>query len=242
MHKTKPGFVAVREADGKTIMEKEARWVFFDIDGTLLYARGAGQIAFRNAFREALGWDQGVDHINFYGATDLDVFRRIAAERGVQSTPAMEQSFFERLATELDLRLRENPPEVFPNVIPLLAVLSRDWHLGVVTGNVEATARLKLRHAGLLDFFDPRGFGCGCDHADRIEIARLALARAGNPRRAALVGDTPKDIAAARANGMLSIAVATGGFDAPALHAANADFVFNDLSATEQILEILEAL
>ncbi len=223
-------------------MEKEAEWIFFDIDGTLLYARGAGRKAFRQAFEEALGWDQGVEHINFYGATDLDVFRRICAERGEPSTPEMERAFFERLGARLGEHLEQTPPELFPNIGKIVPELSNHWKLGIVTGNIEATARLKLKHAGLLGYFDPGGFGCGCDHPDRVEIARLALQRAGNPQRAVLIGDTPRDVEAANRNGMVSIAVATGIFDAQALEKAGADYVFEDLTDTERLLSILEAL
>jgi len=265
-------------------MAKERGWIFFDIDGTLLYARGVGREAFRQAFDEALGWEQGVEHINFYGATDLDVFRNICAERGETSTPEMEQAFFTHLAPALDERLAQNTPEVFPNIGNLLSILSKGWKatalhdsvlnlhslgdagsrfsdtrsseawkqnrhpgssgwkLGIVTGNIEATAKLKLKHAGLLDFFDPNGFGCGCDHEDRVQIAHHALERAGNPKCAVLIGDTPNDINAAKANGMVSIAVATGGFNFQALEKTAADHVFEDLTDTERLLSILESI
>lgn len=223
-------------------MAQERGWIFFDIDGTLLYARGSGREAFRQAFDEAFGWDQGVEHVNFFGATDLDVFRKLCVERGEESTPEMEQAFFDCLAPALDERLAQNPPEVFPNVEPILKEVSKQWTLGIVTGNIEATAKLKLKHAGLLEFFDERGFGCGCDHEDRIEIARHAWERAGKPKRTVLIGDTPSDIHAAKSNGMVSIAVATGGFDFPSLEKADADFVFQDLTDTNRLLSILNEL
>lgn len=221
-------------------MEKEQGWVFFDIDGTLLYARGAGRKAFRQAFDEALGWDQGVEHINFYGATDLDVFRRIATDRGETSTVEMERAFFERLGAALHTHLAETPPEVYPNIANIVPKLFNCWPLGIITGNIEATAKAKLKYAGLLDYFNPQGFGCGCDHPDRVEIARLALMRAGNPQRSVLIGDTPKDVKAAKCNGMVSVAVATGVFDVPTLEATGADYVFEDLSDTEGLLSILK--
>ncbi len=246
-------------------MGKDNQWIFFDIDGTLLYARGSGREAFRQAFDEALGWEQSVEHINFYGATDLDVFRKICAERGETSTPEKEQAFFERLAPALDEQMKKNRVEVFPNIGNILQKVSKGWKqaepapnkfskhwknkmhpgssgwkLGIVTGNIEATAKLKLKHAGLLEFFDERGFGCGCDHEDRVEIARLAWERAGEPERAVLVGDTPSDINAAKANGMVSIAVATGGFDFQTLEKAGADFVFEDFTDEERLFSILE--
>lgn len=215
-------------------------WVFFDIDGTLLYARGVGRKAFREAFREALGWDQGVEHVNFYGATDLDVFRSLCAERGEACTPAMEQAFFDALAPAIERGLAARAPDVFPNVGNLLARLSSHWKLGVVTGNIEPTARLKLQYAGLLDFFESDGFGCGCDHADRIEIARRVLERVGSLHRTALIGDTPRDVQAAKANGMLAIAVGTGGFTADELRETDADFVFEDLTDTGAVLSVLK--
>jgi phosphoglycolate phosphatase len=226
----------------KETMNKPKKWIFFDIDGTLLYARGAGRKAFREAFQQAFRWEQGVEHVNFYGATDLDVFRTICADRGEICTDSMERAFFEALAPALEKCLAETAPEIFPNVDTLLPVLSAGWKLGIVTGNIEPAARMKLKYAGLLDFFDPDGFGCGCDHADRIEIARMALERAGNPERRVLIGDTPRDIEAAKANKMTAIAVATGGFDFQTLEKSGADFIFQDLTDTDRLLSVLGSL
>ncbi|MBM4153145.1 MAG: HAD family hydrolase [Kiritimatiellaceae bacterium] len=213
--------------------------ILFDIDGTLLHAPGSGRIAFAQAFQEAFGWEQGMQHINFYGATDLNVFRQICRERGVESTDAMERGFFDRLAPALEAQLLIRPPVLYPNVEPILQQLSRDWHMGLVTGNIEATAWAKLRHAGIASYFSFGGFGCA--HADRAEIARQALRNSKmiRPETVFLVGDTPSDINAAKANGFVSIAVATGGFDVQALEQAGADFVFQDLTDTNRFLSII---
>jgi phosphoglycolate phosphatase-like HAD superfamily hydrolase len=246
--------------------------ILFDIDGTLLHAPGAGRSAFAQAFKEAFGWDQGVEHINFYGATDLNVFRGICIERGVESTPDMERAFFDRLAPALETRLAERPPILFPNVENVLKMLKNpprpslcsghpsrggelfksppvegcpqggegcNWKLGLVTGNIETTAWMKLHHAGIAHYFSFGGFGC--THADRAEIARQALKNSGmkNPGKVFLIGDTPSDIDAAKVNGFVSIAVATGGFDFQTLKNSGADFVFEDLTDTERVLSIL---
>ena len=215
------------------------RLILFDIDGTLLRAPG-GRAAFAQAFKEAFGWEQSVEHINFYGETDLNVFRRICRERGVESTPEMESAFFDRLAPALDSRLAENPPSLHPNVGCLLKRLSGICRMGLVTGNIESTAWIKLRRAGIDRYFSFGGFGCG--HADRAEIARQALRASGeaSPGKVFLIGDTPNDINAAQVNGFVSIAVATGGFDVCSLEQAGADFVFEDLSDTECVLAVLE--
>jgi phosphoglycolate phosphatase-like HAD superfamily hydrolase len=213
--------------------------ILFDIDGTLLYAPGAGRPAFAQAFKEAFGWEQTADHINFYGATDLNVFRQICGERGVEPSPTMETAFFGRLAPALETRLKERPPILFPNIGKILDILSNDWKLGIVTGNIETTAWMKLRYAGIDQYFSFGGFSCA--HADRAEIARIALSASGveNPDNVFLIGDTPSDINAAKVNGFTSIAVATGGFDFQALEKAGADFVFKDLTDTERLLSIL---
>jgi phosphoglycolate phosphatase-like HAD superfamily hydrolase len=213
--------------------------ILFDIDGTLLHAPGAGRAAFAQAFKEAFGWDQTVGHINFYGATDLNVFRGICVERGVESTADMERAFFERLAPALETRLAERPPVLFPNVETILREVSRDWKLGLVTGNIETTAWLKLRYAGIAHYFSFGGFGC--THADRAEIARQALKTSGTarPEKVFLIGDTPNDVNAAKVNGFTAIAVATGGFDSQALEKSGADFVFEDLTDTDRLLSIL---
>lgn len=212
--------------------------LLFDIDGTLLHAPG-GRAAFAQAFKEAFGWEQGVEHINFYGATDLNVFRGICTERGVEPTAEMERAFFDRLAPALEARLAVNPPTLFPNVENILRAVSGDWKLGLVTGNIEATAWAKLHHAGIAHYFSFGGFGC--THADRAEIARQALKASGvkHPGKVFLIGDTPSDINAAKVNGFTAIAVATGGFDFQSLEKAGADFVFEDLTNTEQLLSIL---
>jgi len=213
--------------------------ILFDIDGTLLHAPG-GRAAFAQAFKEAFGWEQGVEHINFYGATDLNVFRGICVERGVESTPDMERAFFERLAPALNSRLAVNPPTLFPNVENILREVSNHWKLGLVTGNIEATAWAKLHYAGIAHYFIFGGFGC--THADRAEIARQALKASGvqHPEKVFLIGDTPSDINAAKVNGFTAIAVATGGFDFQTLEKSGADFVFEDLTDTGRVLSVFE--
>jgi phosphoglycolate phosphatase-like HAD superfamily hydrolase len=107
----------------------------------------------------------------------------------------------------------------------------RDGHvLGLVTGNLEPVARLKLARAGIGDLFRRGLGGFGSDHEDRSELPAIARRRAGRlagngewPRAATVVvGDTPRDIACARADGVGVVAIATGPFAADRLGAADA--------------------
>ena len=152
--------------------------VLFDIDGTLLDASGAGAKAFGAAFEPIFGWIPDLGAL-FAGGTDLDIFRRILNERGIESNAELESSYFESLAKFLDEALTEKPPRVLAGVSELLTRIAdmSDFSLGIVTGNIEATAWLKLKHAGLRDFFSFGGFGC--DHPNRSIICAEALKRGG---------------------------------------------------------------
>jgi phosphoglycolate phosphatase-like HAD superfamily hydrolase len=217
--------------------------ILFDIDGTLLYARGVGRAAFGTAFLAAYGVPYpDIAGLSFVGATDSAVVRDMAAACGVASTPAREEHFFLRLAHDIDAALSTNRPRLYPGIPELTARLTSRGHaLGLVTGNVRATAWSKLRHAGLDHAFS---FGAyGDDHHLRPEIARIAISRTpadAIPRL--LVGDTPLDVQAAKANGLATVAVATGWISAAELAAAGADLVLPDFADTDTRVAQLEAL
>ncbi len=221
--------------------------VWLDIDGTLLHAHGSGRAAFARALQAVHGWEDDLAYIHFAGATDLDVYERVLRRHGAAPDPERTAAFLARLPMELAAALAGNPPTVFPGVRELLAALRADPRavVGWITGNLAACARIKLEAAGL---YGPAELGAfGDEHADRREIARRAMARArahlgadGGALRAALLGDTPADIAAARAIGARAVAVATGGrHSADDLRAAGADAVFNDLRDLPAVLAAL---
>lgn len=227
-------------------MEKEITVVFFDIDGTLLDTHGAGREAFARALRAVFGRDEALRQISFAGATDLDVFRQVTRLSGIEPTAEEEDAFFRRLPQELEQTLAATPATTYPGVRSLVEALARDPRvlLGLVTGNIEPCARLKLASADLHGHFLLGAFGR--EHADRDEIARRALQRARQRLlpgqrfcQRVLIGDTPADVRAARAIGALAVAVATGKYSAGALKASGADHVLEDLSDTAAVLRLL---
>ena len=215
--------------------------ILFDIDGTLLYARGVGRKAFGHAFLAVYGIPYpDLEGLTFVGATDSAVVRAMAQACGVPNTPAREEHFFLRLACDIDAALSQNKPHVYPGVPELTERLNRlGLALGLVTGNVRATAWSKLRHADLDGAF---AFGAyGDDHHERTEIARIAVRRAPADASArVLIGDTPLDVQAAKANGLAAVAVATGWVSADELAAAGADLVLTDFSDTDACISKLE--
>jgi phosphoglycolate phosphatase-like HAD superfamily hydrolase len=220
-------------------MKAPGRYIFCDIDGTLLHAKGSGRIAFGDAFQEAYGVHVDMSHINFAGATDIRVVEQLLREHGLVSDAMKNQRFFDRLPVHLDRNMAVFPPMVFPGVERFLARVSRHWNLGLVTGNIRECAYLKLRHGGIEDYFGLIG-GFGDDDGDRNRMAALALERAGNPATAYLLGDTPSDIEAAHANGMVSVAVCNGQFDRAALEAENPDIVVDSFEDAEHLFLVLD--
>lgn len=218
----------------------------FDIDGTLLDTSGAGRRAFASALESVFGWGADAKNISFAGATDLDLIYRIAARRGHTLTQPECDYFFNLLPPLLKSALEAEPPRVYSGVRELLSALTRrtDTRLGLVTGNIEPCAWLKLEACGLHDHFELGAFGH--EHADRKAIAQLAVQRVfpglltgQSFVRRFLIGDTPSDIAAARAINAQSIAVATGGFSVDQLRSAGADHAMASLTDTEQLLNLM---
>jgi phosphoglycolate phosphatase-like HAD superfamily hydrolase len=142
---------------------------------------------------------------------------------------------YERLVPDLSER-------VAPGVVELLAALAERpdaFRLALLTGNLEPIARRKLAAAGIGHYFEPGQGGFGSDHPNRAELPAIARARAGDwPReRTVVIGDTPRDIACARADDVRVAAVATGLFTVEQL--ADADAVVDDARALLPVLDDL---
>jgi phosphoglycolate phosphatase len=223
------------------------RLVLLDIDGTLLDCGRQTRPFFAAALRDVFGVTGDVDDYDFAGRTDPGIAIGVLAGAGVPrdeviaNLPRVRESYLARLEAGLDpagMRL-------LPGVRPLLERLSArdDVLLGLLTGNWEAGARIKLSRLGLDGFFR---FGAyGSDGIEREELPPIALARAERlagrrfaPREALIVGDSRFDVACARAHGIPSLAVATGHTPAAALREAGADWVVPDLLAAGGVVDL----
>lgn len=220
--------------------------VLFDIDGTLVDMKGAGRKSFVRALKRVFGWDDDIPYINFAGATDLSVLLQVAEHHGVKLSDDDRKRFIRQLPLELAYTVAEADLVIYPGVRELLETLSADRRaiLGLVTGNVAESARVKLQQFDLHNHFVLGAYGD--DHADRAEIARHAMLKIENKIRdkqhlkaCFLIGDTPADILAAKSIAASAVAVATGKFTVDQLRAAGADHVLTDLSDTRRVLQIL---
>ena len=222
--------------------------VFFDIDGTLLLSGGAGRAALKSAMAAIYSEIGPFDGYTFHGKTDPQIVVELLSPAGWEveeireRLPSLWPVYLEALQDELDRRVRDGLSMILPGVEPLLEVLEKEDGvlLGLVTGNIAPAAELKLAAAGLRTRFEVGGFGS--DSEVRNEIARVAVDRARNSARlarsfrAVVVGDTPEDVAAARAISARAIAVATGRHSVAELETSGADAVFEDLSRLQEVL------
>jgi phosphoglycolate phosphatase len=207
--------------------------VLFDIDGTLLLRASAEHAA---ALREALSSVYGVERferVRAAGRTDTAIARDIAAADGV-GRERFDAGLSELQAACAEAYARLCPPSLAGHVAPGIAELLDGLaarggvRCSIVTGNYEPVARLKLERAGIAHHFEPGQGGFGSDAEDRDLLPAIARARAGGQPRARtiVVGDTPADIACARADGLRVLVVATGIFAAAEL--TGADVVSTD--------------
>lgn len=216
--------------------------LLFDIDGTLLQSHGVGRRAIEGALSDVFGDTFDTSEIPFSGKTDRQIFRQIltaAAEHGIEADD-MEKAISRYGAayrTRMQAALPDAHVEGLPGAVGLVQRLATapGVELGLLTGNLQPLAFAKIGRLGLGPAEFPFG-AYGSDAEDRnalpavaIERASAHLGRVVDPADVAVIGDTPMDIACARAGGCVAVAVATGRYDADAL--AQADVVLETLEA-----------
>jgi phosphoglycolate phosphatase len=217
--------------------------LLFDVDGTLMHAGEAGRRAFTRVLERAGASRRVVDNIRFAGMTDRAIMRAALEGSGLAADPAAVKRFLDEYVELLGHELAGSGVRhcrLCPGVVELLDRLQAiaDLGLGLGTGNVEAGARLKLAAVGLDGRFAFGGFGS--DHEDRTELVRLAIRRGldrfeakREETRVVVIGDTPRDVAAARGAGVDCLGVATGSFDVASLLEAGASRAVEDLTAPQ---------
>jgi phosphoglycolate phosphatase-like HAD superfamily hydrolase len=221
--------------------------VWFDIDGTLLHTR-AGLGAFRRALHKVYGWDDTLESVVFAGNTDLQVLMDLSLQHAGETDHALpdRHTFFMHMAAFLDEALRSHPPQVIPGAPALVRALAArsDVLLGLLTGNARDCAMIKLKHVNLHEAFHDGGFGD--QDADRNVLATLAQERLQNGLPAGMclqsgwvVGDTPRDVRAAKTIGARCLGVASGAASVDQLLEVGADAVVEDLADTERLVDLL---
>jgi phosphoglycolate phosphatase-like HAD superfamily hydrolase len=225
------------------------RLFLFDIDGTLVSARGAGRASIGRALQATYGTAGAIERYDFRGKTDprivWDLMRAAdipdaVIERGMAAC-------FAAYLSELQHAIGDGARvQVMPGVADVVRALAArdDALLGLLTGNIEAGARVKLAPTGLWPYFRVGAFGS--DDIDRRRLPAVACERAralaGRDfpfERVTIIGDTPLDVDCARACGAVAVAVATGQHAHEELAACAPDHIFADFSDVPRALATL---
>jgi phosphoglycolate phosphatase-like HAD superfamily hydrolase len=226
-------------------MTSRARLVLFDIDGTLVLTGRAGVRGMNAAFERLYGRADALDGVTIAGRTDRaivsDVLARMNLEPGDGGIDAIRDAYLDALRVEIR-RPVTHWSGVLPGVSELLQALDQreDIAIGLLTGNFEGGAEIKLGHFDLWRRFR---FGAyGDRHVDRRDLVPVAIAaaeRAGigpvASREVIVIGDTPLDVDCAAAHGARAIGVATGPFTRDELAEAGAHLVVDTL---EQAIDV----
>jgi phosphoglycolate phosphatase-like HAD superfamily hydrolase len=223
----------------------------FDVDGTLVSAGGAGRRAFERAVADHCGTAKiALDGLRLDGLTDRLIARKAMEILGRPFDEAMCDALLDRYVDHLRHEIGGPGYAVLPGVISALEALhARGGLVALCTGNVETGARLKLARGGLDRYFEWSAravFGFAADGEEREKLVLAALRRTaerlGRPveaREAIIVGDTPRDVAAAHHAGCAVLGVATGRYSQAELRGCGADHVVPSLEHPEALRVLL---
>ena len=219
--------------------------VLFDIDGTLLRTEGAGVAAMLRAFTRLHG-ERGFnfDGVEIAGALDGLLFARMMAAHGLPADEAAHAEFQQLYRDELGRALTPDRVRRMPGTDELVRALHGSGAgVGLLTGNYEHTAHIKIDAAGFDRAHFPFG-AFGADGPSRRHLTPVAIARATthlgrafDPARVTIIGDTPHDIDCAKAHGCRAIGVGTGPYSPERLREAGADLAVMDLSDLAAVRE-----
>lgn len=223
---------AVGEKVSNTENNSPIEAVLFDIDGTLISTGGAGGAAWSRAFEDIYGEPLDITKVTESGMVDTEV-GTTALKSKLERDPTKRE-----LAAAMGRYLMHLPDtvaesdgyRVMAGIEDLLErLVDEGYLLGLTTGNVEAAAHTKLSRANLNRFFAFGGYGS--DATDRVGLTKAAIQRAALvsggqvvPAECVAVGDTPRDVKAARGAGIRVVAVATGNYPLEELQATDPDW------------------
>jgi phosphoglycolate phosphatase-like HAD superfamily hydrolase len=213
--------------------------ILFDIDGTLLHTGGAGAVAWQRAFLELHEAEANIEEHTHAGMTDPEiaeiVFREVLCRDGSDVERAEAIGCY--LGHLADAVAESEGYFVIDGIEELLPrLVEQGVLLGVVTGNIESAAQIKLARGDLNRFFTFGGYGS--DARDRTELTKKALERGAEVSGAPLdrdqtiaVGDTPRDVKAGHGAGIKVVGVATGSYSVEELEDAGADWPIEDVKS-----------
>lgn len=217
--------------------------VLWDVDHTLIETRGVGRQLYQAAFEQVAGvpFRQAA---SVSGSTEFRIFSETLAIHGVPVTVELAEAYAKALAAlhvESYFELQDRGRALPGTSDALVALDANGYVQTVVTGNLRAVAIIKLKAFGLDDLLDLEAGAFAEDGEDREDLVRIAVARTAADR-VVLIGDTPSDVAAAKANGVPVIGVASGRSSVEELGTAGADVALADLTDLDTVVSAVGRL
>lgn len=225
--------------------------VLFDIDGTILNVESSlARSIFIDAFGELFGIDISKNIPSFHGKTDLQIIADIANLYSIDYNNETEQ-IWNNIFEKFEQRITKESITILPGAFELIEEINKaeNFELGLVTGNFKKNAYYKLSLVGLDEYFPFGGFGD--DSSDRNKLPLIAIERAKKSKiidetysisNSVIIGDTFRDIQAAKSNSLKSVAVATGKAPSSELRRYTPDVLFEDLSDYKKVFDCLNKL
>ena len=220
--------------------------LLWDIDGTLIDSGGAGERGLKLALKREFGLDDNLAWLDYFGRTDVWIARTILEHHFSQTTSDTIRRFLEGYLKALPEEMHNPRARILPGIAEIVAKMTRqpDVAQGLLTGNLQRGAQIKLGHLGLWTHFP---FGAFADDAeDRNKLGPHALRRAAThhghkfaPERVFVIGDTPHDIACGKTIGARTLAVATGRYSLEQLRSHGPTAALADFSDTQAFLALL---
>ena len=221
--------------------------VLFDIDGTLIDPGGAGRRSLGHTFNELFAIRDAFVRIRMAGKTDIQIIKEGLSAHGLSSDdhnlPSLLSVYLKHLRTEI----LNKKKHINPGVVELLDTLKAmdGYWLGLLTGNIERGARIKLGAFDLNAYFSVGAFGD--DNENRNLLLPIAIEKFRkmtdiriNYQDCIVIGDTPSDVLCSKPYGAVSIAVSTGPYSHDALLETEADYVLRDLSCAMDIISKIQ--
>lgn len=237
---------------------EKIRILLWDIDGTLIHSNQSG--AYKDYFiptlEQVYGTSGKLAEMQVSGMTDTQIAFEALQNEGfdVADIFAKVEEFIAVLGSKMayEISQKDNPYGVFDGVREILNETDRSPRFinSLLTGNLSATAEIKLRYVDLWHYFADKPCSFGEVSHQRAELAQFAGKQFNeffqtelNPEQFIVIGDTPNDIACARAFGAKIIALATGrNHSAAELAEYDPDFLLEDLRDKDKVFAILESL
>lgn len=219
------------------------KFILFDIDGTLMSSGGAGTRSLNLAFEEIFSIPHAFNGMSMAGKTDIQIMKEGLRKHSLDSGDGVIPSICNSYIRHLQVEIKNPKKHLKPGIIETLMLMSNmeNVYLGLLTGNIETGARIKLGAFDLNRYFPVGAFGS--DHEDRnllppvaVEKFRCLYNKDIAFRDCIVIGDTPRDVECAKIYGAYSVAVATGPYSFDSLVRSGAELVLEDMLNIDAVL------